>query len=79
LFLLGKEDHRAGVQVVDRAPQAAFTPEPQVVPLADIDIKYQPEGLLPKFLRIGNNDAPFPVRPEPVFKMIVQFASPDIP
>jgi hypothetical protein len=67
------------VQVVDRAPQTALTPEPQVVPLADIHIVDEPEGLLPKLLRIGNDDAPFPFRPEPVFKMIAQFASPNIP
>lgn len=78
VFLLGKKDHRAGVQMVDRAPQAAFTPEPQLVPLADIHIVNKTEGLLSEFLRIGNDNAPFPFRPEPVFKMIAQFASPDI-
>jgi hypothetical protein len=67
------------MQMMYRAPQAALAPEPQVVPLADINIIYQPEGLLPESLRIGNDDAPFPVRPEPVFKMIAQLASPDSP
>jgi hypothetical protein len=67
------------VQVVNRAPQAALATEAQVVSFPDVDIVDKPESLLPKLFRIGNDDAPFPVRPEPVFELIAQLASPDIP
>jgi hypothetical protein len=67
------------VQVVDCAPQAALAPEAQLVPFPDVDIVYKPEGLLPKLPRVGREDAPLPVRPEAIFKIAVQFASPDIP